>query len=198
MDGLDQLQHLVRIDMDALRAYAQAIDNVDDQSVRNMLTGFRHDHERHVETLSAAIAEMGGTVPKQPHFAGFALAGMTGVAAGMGVSSALMVMQSNEIVTNQAYDLALSADLPEPVRELVEQNREDERRHLKEISSRLRRSSPVGPMLSGSATMQGYGTSIWMNVVRTSPVATALAATGAALMLGNALFRRGREADKPR
>lgn len=190
MAALDQLNHLVRIDLDAVRVYTQAIENVADKAVGQMLTGFRADHERHVRDLSAAIAGLGGEPPKQPHLAGFALAGFTGIASGVAVSGALMAMQSNEVVTNQAYEMALGSDLPAEIRRLVEHNRDDERRHLQAIRERLHNLSPVGVVMSGSATVQGLGTSLWMNVIRANPVATAMAATGAAWLVGNLLGRR--------
>ncbi len=188
MDITDHIDHLIRIDLDAVRAYSQAIDNVPDQAVRDMLTGFRADHERHIDDLSRAMVALGGEAPRSPHLSGFALAGFTGVAAGMGVSGALMAMQSNEVVTNQAYELALRADPPGDVRHLLERNLGDEQRHLDTIRRWLEQSSPVGAMMSGSATMQGLGTSVWMNVIRRSPVATAMAATGAAMLLGGYLM----------
>lgn len=191
MEALDQLNHLVRIDLDAVRAYTQAIENVADSSVGEMLTLFRADHERHIADLSAAITALGGEPARQPHLAGFALAGFTGVASGVAVQGALMAMQSNEIVTNQAYDLALDADLPPDVRRIVERNLEDERRHLSAIRQRLHASSPAGAMMSGSATVQGLGTSLWMNVIRANPVATAMAATGAAWLVGSLFGKRG-------
>lgn len=190
MDVSEHIEHLIRIDHDAVRAYTQAIDNVADDAVRDMLTGFRADHERHIEDLSAALAKRGGQPPREAHLTGFALAGFTGVAAGMGVSGALMAMQSNEVVTNQAYELALRADLPDDLRGLFERNLGDEQRHLQTIRHWLEESSPVGTMMSGSATVQGLGTSLWMNVIRTNPVATAVAATGAAFLLGNYLLGR--------
>lgn len=199
MNAVDHLQHLVRIDRDAVRAYTQAIDNVKDEAVGRMLAGFRGDHERHIADLSAAITRMGGQVPQSAHLAGFALAGFTGVAANMGVQGALMAMQSNEIVTSQAYELALRAELPETVRGLVERNLSDERRHLEAIRGWLEQSSPVGAVISRSADMQGFGTSLWMNVIRANPVATAVAATGAAMLLGNYLLgRRGGEGREER
>jgi uncharacterized protein (TIGR02284 family) len=188
MDITDHVDHLIRIDLDAVRAYTQAIENVPDQAVRDMLTSFRADHERHVEDLSNAIVALGGEPPRSAHLSGFALAGFTGVVSGMGVSGALMAMQSNEVVTNQAYELALRADLPGDLRPLIEGNLGDEQRHLDTIRRWLEQSSPVGAVMSGSATMQGLGTSVWMNVFRRSPMATAVAATGAAMLLGGYLL----------
>lgn len=194
MDVIEQLEHLIRIDRDAVRAYSQAIENVQDGRTRRILRAFRGDHERHIEDLSAALSALGGKPPANAHFSGFALAGFTGIAAGMGVSAALMAMQSNEVVTNQAYELARNSDTPWPesLRDLLARNHADERHHLDTIRRALAQSSPVGAAMSGSATAQGLGASMWMNVIRTNPLATAMAATGAAFLLRDYLLgRRG-------
>lgn len=200
MDIADRLDHLVRIDLDAVRAYTQAIDNVADNAIREMLTAFRADHERHIEALTAELSRRGRQAPQTAHFGGFALAGFTGVAAGVAPAGALMAMQGNEVVTNQAYQMALGADdLPDDLRHLLEKHLDDERRHLRTIRQWLRQSSPAGMVLSGSATAQGLGASLWLNVVRTNPLATAVAATGAAFLLGSYLLgRRGGHQPQPR
>ncbi|MGE5516855.1 MAG: DUF2383 domain-containing protein [Bacteroidota bacterium] len=196
MDIADRLDHLLRIDLDAVRAYTQAIENVADTAIRDMLTAFRADHDRHIEALSAELSKRGRQPPQTAHFSGFALAGFTGVAAGVAPAGALMAMQSNEVVTNQAYDMALAAEgLPDDLRQLLERHLADERRHLRTIRQWLRQSSPAGMILSGSATAQGLGASLWLNVMRTNPVATAVAATGAAFLLGT--YLRGRRGHHP-
>lgn len=184
MDPFDQLGHLLRIDHDAIRAYTQAIDHLHDPDLRDVLIRFRADHERHVEDLTLAIRQMGGTPPRTAHLAGFALAGFTAVASGMGVNTALMAMQSNEVVTSQAYELALQTALPEQVRDLVKRNMADEQRHLATLRGLLEEGAPGGVLLSRSAALQGLGTSMMMNVLRINPLATAAAATGAAVLLG--------------
>lgn len=197
MELSKRLEHLIRIDLDAVRAYAQAIDHVPDDEVRQMLTGFRADHDRHIADVSAVLVGMGGEPPRSAHFSGFALAGFTGVVSGMGVAGALMAMQSNEVVTNQAYELALRSELAPELRDLLERNLADEERHLDAIRHWLEHSSLAGAMMSGSATVQGLGTSLWLNVIRTSPMATAFAATGAAFLLGNYLFGRRQDGKHP-
>ena len=188
MDWVGQVNHLARIEMDAVRAAAQAIDNVDEAAIKDMLTEVRLDHQRHADDLAAMLARAGRQAPRQAHLSGFAMAGITGIAAGMGTGPALMAMQSNEVVTTQAYELALAAALPEDVRDLLARNLDDASRHLAAIRNKLERSFPAGRVMSGSATMQGLGASVWMNVVRANPVTTALSETGVALALARRLI----------
>ncbi|WP_142848493.1 DUF2383 domain-containing protein [Telmatospirillum sp. J64-1] len=192
MDAIEPLVHLVRVDMDAVRAYTQAIHAIQDDGLKEVLQDFREDHERHIRDLSAAIRDLGGDPPQQPHISAFALAGFTRIASGMGVSTALMAMQSNEVVTNQAYEIALNSGLPRQVLDLVHRNHRDEQRHLETIRTWLEDSSPAGRILSTSATAQGVGTSVWMNVIKANPLAAAVAASGAAMLLGNAMLGRRR------
>jgi len=188
MDWLGRVRHLARIEMDAVRAAAQAVDNVDDLAVKDMLAELRADHQRHADELAATLAQVAGRVPRHAHLSGFAIAGVTGIAAGMGTGPALMAMQSTEVVTTQAYELALAAELPNDIRAQLARNLDDASRHLAAVRERLERRFPAGRMMSGSAIMQGLGASVWMNVVRANPLSTVWSATGAALLLARRMM----------
>jgi uncharacterized protein (TIGR02284 family) len=186
MKAVAQLEHLARIDMDAVRAYTQAIDNVDETDVSDMLRGFRSDHERHIRDLSAAISSLGRRPPERPHLSSLAIEGFTAIASGTSVSACLMAMQSNEVVTTQAYQMALEADFPGDIRDLLQRNYADEQRHLAAIRERLEAISGAGRVMSSTATWQGLGTSAWLNVIVKNPVTSAVAGSAAALLLGAA------------
>lgn len=194
---LDTLRRLAQVDIDAIHAYTQAIDYCGDDSVSAMLSGFRADHQRHVDELSSAIRDEGGEPPATADFTGFAIAGFTAVSASAGAIGALTVMESNEVVTNDAYDKAMAANLPADLRSLVERNRADERRHLAAIQERLE-SMPGGRAMSQAARMQGTLTSAWVNTLRENLPAALLLGAGAAWMLGGMLSRpRERRPEAP-
>lgn len=181
---ISTLHHLAQIDVDAIRAYGQAMDHCQDPEVARLLSAFQDDHERHVCALGAIIGEMGGDTPAEPDIPGFAIAGFTAVFSNMGLSGMMMVMESNEIVTNDAYRQALSQDLPDRVRKLVECNVADERRHLETIRRHLE-CMPAGDLLSQAAAIHGATTATWVNAVRRNmPMALALG-VGAAWLLGS-------------
>lgn len=185
----EALIRLAQTDLDAIRAYEQAIEHCGDPGVATMLSGFRDDHRRHVDELSAAIRAQGAEPPAEASLSGFAIAGFTAVSASAGLVGALTVMESNEVVTNDAYDRALTDDLSADNRALVERNRADERRHLQAIRARLER-LPGGTVMSQAATLHGATTSAWMNTLRHNlPAALALGA-GAAWLIGGMLSRQ--------
>jgi hypothetical protein len=121
-----------------------------------MLTGFREDHLRHIQDLSVAIRKAGGVPPGGPDLPGLGIEAFTATLSLTGTGGALMAMQGNEIVTNDAYANALSRRLPDDIRSMVERNAEDEERHLASIRGQLEAIFPAGPLLSGAATMQGW------------------------------------------
>lgn len=132
------LNDLIHLDIDAVRAYGQAIDNIKDTSARDMLVGFRGDHERHVNDLSAMVRNYGGEPAERPDLKGVLLEGMTAIRSAMGEVPALRAMRDNERLTNRRYAKALETPgLPDEVRSLIAANREDERRHLAWIEARV-------------------------------------------------------------
>ncbi|MES2642981.1 MAG: DUF2383 domain-containing protein [Myxococcota bacterium] len=138
------LNELIHLDIDAVRAYGQAIDNIRDTAVRQTLTGFRADHERHVTELSALVRNYGGEPAHRPDLKGVLLEGMTAIRSAMGEGPALRAMRDNERFTNRRYVKALETPgLPDEVRNLIASNREDERRHLAWIEARVAQQAPV-------------------------------------------------------
>lgn len=131
---INKLGSLVQLDIDAIHAYQQAIRKIEVEDVKNQLTLFLGDHQRHVENISAEIRKMGGQPPQfSPDFKGFLLEGFTTLRSITGDEGALKAMQVNEKITNSTYDKALAWDLPSDILEIVKRNREDERRHLEYI-----------------------------------------------------------------
>lgn len=131
---LDRLVSLCQLDIDATRAYQQAIENCTHTEVKNQLSTFKADHERHIVDLSAMIRTLGGSPPeRKPDFKGFLLEGFTAIRSATGTPGALRAMDTNEMLTNSRYKAALGLDLPDNVRSLVNKNYLDEVRHLQWI-----------------------------------------------------------------
>jgi rubrerythrin len=162
---LSTLQHLTQIDIDAIGAYTRAIEFCRNEKLARTLSAFRGDHERHVRDLSATIEKLGGAPPQAPDPSGLAIEGFTAALSSTGPAGTLMAMQSDEIVTNDAYAQALSRDLPSDLRALVERNLQDERRHLTTIRSWLEENMPAGQFLSEAATIQGWSTAAFVNTL---------------------------------
>lgn len=128
-NAMSTLNDLIHLDMDAIRAYRQAIDVCETAEIRDTLTLFKGDHERHVTDLEAAVRRLGGQPPEGRDIKGFFIEGFTAIVA-HGDRSALFAMRGNEELTTRRYDAARRAALPDDVRPLIERNYQDEARHL--------------------------------------------------------------------
>ncbi len=133
-----QLASLVQLDIDAIHAYQEAIKKIEVPEVREKLTRFKRDHEKHVNDLTPIIRQNGGEVPEfKLDLKGYLIEGFTTLRSTTGTEGALKAMRTNEHMTNSAYDKALTLTLPVDVRVLVEKNRDDERRHLNYIENMI-------------------------------------------------------------
>lgn len=133
-----RLNHLIQVDIDAVNAYSQAILALEHGEVRDRLAEFRGDHERHIRDLSAIVTRLGGTPRERRDLMGFMIEGFTAASSSLGPISALTAMRSNEELTNLAYERAAALELPADIREVVDRNLADERRHRDFISQHLR------------------------------------------------------------
>ncbi len=138
-DIIDELKSLVQLDIDATRAYSQAMDAIDIKFIKDSLDDFRNDHERHIYNLSPIITELGGTPPeKSPDLKGFLIAGFTMIRSQTGTEGALNAMETNEKLTNKNYGEACSKDFPGHILTQLQANYSDEQRHLAFIQQHLK------------------------------------------------------------
>jgi competence protein ComEA len=148
------LTNLMHVGIDAARAYTQAIEAIGAMAIRRRLEAFREDHERHIALIAAEIRGIGmEPPPRVPERRGFLLTGYTAIFTSMGIEPALRALRANETLTNHRYDEALAADLPEPVRNLIERNRMDGRRHIRFLDDVIEKRSWAGT--SADATAEG-------------------------------------------
>ena len=144
-DVIDQLNTLIQLDYDAIKAYQQAIERIDevDIDVRDDLMLFQADHQRHVEDLTRVVRDLGGEPQEQSRdLKGVLLEGMTALRSATGTLGALRAMRMNEKLTNRSYDKAVGVvGFPPIAQAVIEQNREDERRHLTTIQTHIERLS---------------------------------------------------------
>lgn len=137
-EALENLGDLLKLDVDAARAYDEAIEKIDEQDIRMQLGEYRDDHHRHVSELTTIISSLGGEPPEPDQdMKGKLIEGMTSLRSSMGTDSALKAMRMNEQMTNRTYEKALDWELPMEAREFIRRGREDERRHLAYIEQAL-------------------------------------------------------------
>lgn len=137
VDPIEELRGLILLDLAAAQSYEIAMQACSIQEIAQQLGAFRADHERHVSELSDALRRMGGEAPEGPDASGLCIVGYTRLSA-LEDRSALVSMRGNEELTNEAYLSALSGELPDELRRLVESNFADEQRHIRWIEEEIR------------------------------------------------------------
>jgi uncharacterized protein (TIGR02284 family) len=127
---IEELNELIRFDYDAIGAYNEAIDHVPETQVKDPLTRFRGDHERHVTELSAIVTRLGGKPVEKPGVRGIVRKTMTKIAGMIGTEPVLKAMKSNEEVLNKTYAHHAALDFPRDILDVIKRNYSDEQRHL--------------------------------------------------------------------
>jgi uncharacterized protein (TIGR02284 family) len=129
----------MHLDVDAVRAYEEAISHIDDAAIRGRLQQYRDDHQRHVEDLRAVIVGLGGEAEEpRPDAKGMLIEGMTKLRSAMGQEQAIKAMHQNEEITNKQYRDAVEWNVPDDVREVLDRGYADEQRHMAYIEEELR------------------------------------------------------------
>lgn len=138
LDVPSLLSHLIELDFDAIDAYQAAIDRLDDFLHQQQLRGFLADHERHVRELSDLVARAGVDAPTKGDLKRVLTRGKVVIGQLVGDRGILLAMKSNEDDTNHTYEHAVRRhDLTLEVRETLQRNLSDERRHRAWLEDRL-------------------------------------------------------------
>lgn len=134
----EKLSSLIQLDIDAANAYEEAIEKCDDTLVREHLETFKDDHQRHIDELSAYIADYDMEPPEQtPDLKGVLIEGFTSLRSSTGTEGALKAMRTNEKMTNKKYSDAMEWDLDLDAKDIVMRGYEDEKTHLAYIEEQL-------------------------------------------------------------
>jgi rubrerythrin len=154
VETVRKLDSLLRVEIDAVHAYGQAIKRVDLPSVQARLEAHRDDHLRHIDALSRLIRTLGGAPTERTHtFKGFLTRGFTmvtiqGFASVRSVrdtEAALLTMEGNEKLVNKAYIDAMAWEVEKPIHDTIEAAYRDEREHLVYIQKHLGHRVEIDP-----------------------------------------------------
>lgn len=134
----DLLQDLIKLDYDAIEAYEEAVERIDNVAYKDKLREFCDDHRRHTRNLAEYLRQMGEDIPDGPGAKHFLTKGKVVLADMMGDEAILKAMKTNEDDTNTAYERAVkhAAVTPE-LRDTLEANLGDERIHRAWIVSTI-------------------------------------------------------------
>lgn len=132
------LKHLIELDYDAIEAYEAAIDRMQSEGDKVALGRFMEDHRRHVMDLRPLIESMGEKAPEHGDIKRVLTKGKVVIGGLIGDNAILFAMKTNEDDTNTAYERAAArTDLPAHLRDVLDRNLADERRHRAWVASRL-------------------------------------------------------------
>lgn len=125
-----KLNKLIELDYDAIAAYQQAVERLDNVEFCETLAIFKNDHHRHVEVLGTLVKTLQGTPPTGGDAKRLLTQGKVMLAELTGDKAILKAMRSNEEQTNKAYAEALEefADSSE-IQATLRRNFDDEKKH---------------------------------------------------------------------
>jgi uncharacterized protein (TIGR02284 family) len=137
-DLASMLNQLLELDFDAIEAYRSAIERLKDETDKTQLAAFMADHERHTRELTAVIERMGHVPAAGPDIKQLLTKGKVVIGSLAGDAAILLAMRTNESDTNTAYERATGRqDLSKELRDILERNLQDERRHRSWIQTRV-------------------------------------------------------------
>jgi uncharacterized protein (TIGR02284 family) len=147
-----QLNDLIELDFDAIEAYAAAIARLSDPEDKSQLGQFMGDHRRHVTDLTSIVEMLGAKAAAKADVKQVLTKGKVVIAGLLGERAVLEAMKSNEDMTNRVYEKATNEHgLPSHVREILERNLADERRHRAWLEQRIAQTA------SGRSSDTGIG-----------------------------------------
>jgi rubrerythrin len=124
------IRNLLLLEHDAIAAYEQTIDRLDNGSYREQIAAFKADHDRHVQELNRLAATVGADAPQEGDAKELLTTGKVALASIMGDGATLRAMKSNEEDTVTAYERASRhADAPADARAVFDAALQDELRH---------------------------------------------------------------------
>lgn len=125
-----ELNDLLKLDRDAVKAYDLAIGALSNPDYKRELIGFRADHERHIAELSQLVRSRGGEPATTPHATSSAFKLLVQAAGAAGDDRAiLLAFKANERGARDRYRAAARAVHEGDVTATLARAAEDEARH---------------------------------------------------------------------
>lgn len=136
---IQAMSSLVQLDVDAVRAYDQAVKEIDDNIIRDRLLKFQDEHRQHIIGLSRQIETLGGTPPERSQdLKGYVIEAFAAIRSFTGLKGALNAMKTTEEITNRYYGEVVSWEAPSGVKEILRAYFSEEKIHLEYIISNLK------------------------------------------------------------
>jgi rubrerythrin len=139
---LDRLRDLIRVDIDAVHAYAAFVKHFDDTAGREKVSRFHRDHEMHVMELSSMITSIEDenapafTLP----FQGFSTEGFGMPDPTQPFEQAIRIMLENERILVAHYKTVVAIhEMPPEFHMVIDRYHKQEQKHLSFLEELLER-----------------------------------------------------------
>lgn len=137
---IDRLSVFINVDYDAIKQYDLILFNINDQDVLQQIELFRQDHEYHIRDYTDMLERIMGKIQEpQDREKDVFFKETVMVQSGTGMRGALEALESVEKAVNTVYSGGVTEDFPDNIREVLERNCADERRHLEYIQQVLQK-----------------------------------------------------------
>ncbi|MXP62679.1 ferritin-like domain-containing protein [Roseomonas sp. M0104] len=124
------VRNLLLLEHDAIAAYEQTIERLENPAYKQQIAAFKSDHDRHVMELTRLADSLGTEAPTEGDAKQLLTTGKVALASIMGDAAILRAMKSNEEDTVSAYERACKhSEVPAEALRVFEQAAQDERRH---------------------------------------------------------------------
>jgi len=135
---IDELNHLIALEYDAISAYEAAIQRLDADAFKSKFEQFLVDHQSHEQDLTRAVSMLGGTPRTRGDIKQLLTKGRVVLANLAGDKAILKAMKANEDDTNRKYEDSVNKCrrlAPLLIQQTLVRALEDERRHREWIVS---------------------------------------------------------------
>jgi len=137
-DTAKSLQILAQHEIDASALIGQAIDNVENKTIKDQLINIKKVCEKNIVRLASLIQQYGRKAPAHTKdFKGYFMQGYLAMRGWTSDQGLMRALHSNLQVMMSAYENALKKALPEDAKEQVSQLYEDARRRLQYAESQM-------------------------------------------------------------
>ena len=135
---IQDLKNLVSLDYAAIEGYEAALKGIKNKEYKNILEGFKNDHERHIRNISHFLKMKGYNCPSGPGMKKLLTQGKVILATFAGDIAILKATMGNEIITTEAYEkINAYIDIPSDIKKALLEGHEDEKKHLLWIEDEL-------------------------------------------------------------
>jgi rubrerythrin len=138
---LDRLRDLIRVDIDAVHAYALFLQHLEDAPNREKISRFCRDHEMHIMELTSMVTSIEDE--KAPaftqQFQGFSTEGFRSP-EGSSLEEAIRTMLDNERILSSQYKAVVAIhEMPPEFHMVIERYYKQEQKHLSFLEELLER-----------------------------------------------------------